>query len=113
MGVPTVGGESFYRCYVASSWVLHTGKSMIRACRWVHPPCRVTFDPSHVLPWAWQEVKCEAVSVNEADYQLEFAGSRGERKAARWVWLCIAPPIHEMRLDVVWAVLYLIENWCP
>ena len=37
-----------------------------------------------MLPWAWQEVKGEAVSVNEADYHcLEFAVSRAERKAAR------------------------------
>ena len=43
----------------------------------------MTFDPTHVLPWVWQEVKGEAVSVNEADYHcLEFAVSRAERKAA-------------------------------
>ena len=39
------------------------------------PSWRVSFDPSNVLPWVWkkvkgealwQEVKCEAVSVNEA-----------------------------------------------
>ena len=23
-----------------------------------------------------------------------------------WVWLCVAPPIREIRLAVVWAVLY-------
>ena len=27
------------------------------------PPWRVTFDPSHAHPSAWQEVKGEAVSV--------------------------------------------------
>ena len=26
-------------------------------------PWRVTFDPSHMLPWAWQEIKGEAVSL--------------------------------------------------
>ena len=28
----------------------------------------MTFDLSQVLPWAWQEVKGEAMAVNEADY---------------------------------------------
>ena len=49
----------------------------------------MTFDPSHVLPWAWQEVDCEAVSFDEVDYHLKFAGSRAERRVARtWSWLC-------------------------
>ena len=39
-------------------------RSYANAC----PPWCVTFDLSHALSWAWQEVKCEAVSVNEADY---------------------------------------------
>ena len=54
--------------YVASGWAWHsravivrTGKWMVRACRFACPPWRVTFDPSHVLPWAWQEVEGEAV----------------------------------------------------
>ena len=33
------------------------------------PPWRVTFDPSHVLLWAWQKVKGEALSVYVADYR--------------------------------------------
>ena len=65
----------------------------------------MTFHPSHVLPWVWQEVKVEAFSVNEADY---FAGSRarGRREDIELVWLCgvcVAPPILEMRLAVAWA----------
>ena len=41
------------------------------------------FDLSHVLPWAWQEVEGEAVSVNEVDYHcwnLLAAGLRGGRR---------------------------------
>ena len=76
--------------YVASGWAWHsrpvimrTGKSMVRACRWACPSWPVTFDPSHVLPWAWQEVEGEAVSVNEVDYHcwnLLAAGPRGGRR---------------------------------
>ena len=76
--------------YVASGWAWHsrpeivrTGKSMARACGWACPPWRVTFDPSHVLPWAWQEVEREAVSVNEVDYHcwnLLAAGPTGGRR---------------------------------
>ena len=43
--------------------MVHTGKSIERACRWACRPWHVTFDPSHVLPWAWREVKGWAVSV--------------------------------------------------
>ena len=45
----------------------------------------MTFDPSHVRPWAWQEIngKAESVAgVNEADYlcwNLLAAGPRGRR----------------------------------
>ena len=44
------------------------GRSMLWAGRWVCPLSGVTFAPGHVLPWAWQEVKGEAESVNEAEY---------------------------------------------
>ena len=42
----------------------------------------MSFDPSNVLPWVWQEVKGEVMplSVNEADYiclKLLAAGLRG------------------------------------
>ena len=77
---------------------------MERACRWACPPWCMTFDFSHVLPWAWQEVKGETGSVNEADYLcsnlLKVAGTSsgcGE---------CVAPPIQLMRLAVAWAALY-------
>ena len=41
---------------------------MLWAGRWVCPLSGVTFEPGQVLPGAWQEVKGEAASVNEADY---------------------------------------------
>ena len=31
-------------------------------------PSRLTFDPCQVPRWAWQEVKGEAMAVNEVDY---------------------------------------------
>ena len=58
-------------------------------------PWYVTFDPSHVLPWAWQEVEGEAVSVIEVDYHcwnLLAAGLRGGGEDVEWVWLCF--PAH-------------------
>ena len=78
----------------------------------------MTFDFSHVLPWAWQEVKGETGSVNEADYlcwNLLAAEEGGED--IKWVWFCgecVGPPIQLMRLAVAWAVLYsgLVECVC-
>ena len=35
----------------------------IRVFPMAFTPWRVTFDPSHMLPWAWQESKGEAVSL--------------------------------------------------
>ena len=64
-----------------------TGKS-----GWVCPPSCVTFDPLHVLPWAWHEVK------GEADYHCWIAGPG-----------CVAPPVQEMRLA---AVLYSGYGCC-
>ena len=62
--------------YVASGWACHSRptvwlyvRSMLWASRWVCPLSGVTFEPCHVLPWAWQEVKGEAASVDEADYR--------------------------------------------
>ena len=46
-----------------------TCRSTLWAGRWVCPLSGVTFEPGHLLPWAWQEVKGEAASVNEADYR--------------------------------------------
>ena len=67
--------------YVASGWAWHS-----RQVTW--SPRRVSFDPSNVLPWAWQEVKDEAMplSVNEADYScsnLRAAGLRGRWRGRR------------------------------
>ena len=47
------------------------------------PSWRVTFDPPNMLPWAWQEVKGEAVLINEADYlrwNLLATGPRGRQR---------------------------------
>ena len=44
-------------------------------------PWRVTFHPSHVLPWAWQEVEVETFLVNEADYRCCSLLVAGQRKA--------------------------------
>ena len=61
--------------FISSGWAWHCGAPpslwgpwMSRDGRWACPPSCVTFDPSQVLPWAWQEVKGEAMAVNEADY---------------------------------------------
>ena len=56
---------------------------MAQACRKECPPWCVTFDPTHVLPSAWQNVNFEAVSVNMADYlcwNLLAAGPRGRQR---------------------------------
>ena len=41
----------------------------------------MTFDPSHVLPWAWQEVKGETVEAESMYHcwNLPAAGPRGRR----------------------------------
>ena len=84
--------------YVASGWAWHsrpvivcTGSSMVRTGRWVCPPSGVTFDLAHVLPWAWQEVKGEAVSVNEADYRccMVLASGPGGRRRGREVGVVV------------------------
>ena len=36
--------------------------------RWAPPTLGVTFDPGHVLVLAWEELREQAVSVNEIDY---------------------------------------------
>ena len=70
-----------------------------------------------MFPWAWQEVEgeLEAVSVDEIDYHGTTVGicwQQGREEGGEdveWVWLCggcVAPPIQEIRLAVVWAVLY-------
>ena len=52
---------------------------------------RVTFDPVHVLAWAWQEVKGETVSVNEADYScwILLAAGPGGRRPGRGVGVAV------------------------
>ena len=54
--------------------------------QYLFPPWRVTFDPSHALPLAWQKVKREAVSITEADYlcgNLLAAGPRATTWSGR------------------------------
>ena len=59
---------------------MHTSKLMARTCRWACLTWRVTFDPFHVLLWAWQEVKREAVSVDYHWWTLLAAKLRGRRR---------------------------------
>ena len=63
----------------------------------------MTFDPSHLFPWVWPEVKGDAESVNDADYLLlEFAGIRAGEDV-EWVWLsrgCVDLRIQEIKLAV-------------
>ena len=54
-----------------------------------------------MLPWAWQEVEGEAVSVNEVDYHCSNLLAAGPRGGRRGRGGCAAPPIQEMRLAVV------------
>ena len=61
--------------FIASNWAwLHEpmlgyrGTGPGRGKRWACPRCGVTFEPRQVALEAWQEVKGEAMSVNEALY---------------------------------------------
>ena len=76
--------------YVASGWAWHSRQVTCKSMEW--SPRRVSFDPSNVLPWPWQEVRGEAMplSVNDRGrLQLfEIAGSRAERKVARTLSGC-------------------------
>ena len=72
-----------------------------------------------MLPWTWQEVKSEAVSVDEADYScwnLLAAGPRGiwRGRGVGVVLMMCCPLILEMRLAVVWMVFYscLFKHVC-
>ena len=49
---------------VLGDWGLGLG----RGDRCVYPGCGVTFEPCQVALGAWQEVKGEAMSVNEAPW---------------------------------------------
>ena len=99
-GLPVVGvPEALGGSYVSIVWPLascpasdplwhYNQQCTIRvAC----PSWRVTFDPPNMLPWAWQEVKGEAVLINEADYlrwNLLAAGPR-ERQRGRVVGVVV------------------------
>ena len=72
--------------------------STIETChnnRWAYPPSNVTFDPHELLPGACQEVKDEAMAVNEADYTSEIVWTVGPEDRQRrcevvWWWCCSA-----------------------
>ena len=49
--------------YVASGWAWHSRQVTCKSMEWF--PQHVSFDPSNVLPWAWQEVKGEAMPLSE------------------------------------------------
>ena len=53
-------------CLEGTGWfILWDIKVFDQQCsiRMAFAPWRVTFDPSHMLPWAWQEIKGETVSL--------------------------------------------------
>ena len=59
--------------FIASGWAWHCGPMLClwdpqlgRDDRWACPPSSVTPDPCQVPWWAWQEVKGEAMAVDEA-----------------------------------------------
>ena len=59
--------------FIASDWAWlhkpmlgHWGIGPGRGDSWACPGCGVTFEPRQVALDAWQEVKGEAMSVNEA-----------------------------------------------
>ena len=59
------------------------GPQLGRDDRWACPPSGVTSDPSQVHWWAWQEVKGEAMTVNEADYTSMIVGTVGLEEGQR------------------------------
>ena len=61
--------------FIASDWAWlhrpalgHRGRGRGCGDRWACPGCGVTFEPVQEALGAWQEVKGEAMSVNEALY---------------------------------------------
>ena len=52
---------------------------MSRMGRWAGPMLCVTFDPWQLLPGACQEVKVEAMAVNEGDYTSVCRLGAGEK----------------------------------
>ena len=67
-----------------------------------------------MLPWAWQEVEGETVSVNEVDYHC--AASRAERRAARtWsgqvVWRMCCPAHAGNKVSCGVALMNVCAVW--
>ena len=65
--------------------IVHTGKSMVRACGWACPPWPVTVDPSHVLPWAWQ---CQLMRWTTTVGICWQQGREEGGEDVEWMWLC-------------------------
>ena len=73
-----------YAGLIVSGWVWHRrpllrlwGLHMSRTKRWACPLLGVTFDPCQLLLGACQEVKGEAMAVNEANYTSVFVWTVG------------------------------------
>ena len=77
----------------------------------------MTFDPAHVLPWAWREVKGNAESVNEADYRcwnFLAAWSRGRLRGGCGFAANVLPRAtgNEISCDVGGVVQWPLLNVC-
>ena len=94
--------------FIASGCAWHCGPMLClrgprlrRGDMWACSLPGVTFDYCQVARWAWQEVKGEAVAVNEADYTIEIVRTvRPEERQCmkvKWVGGSVAPPTQELR----------------
>jgi hypothetical protein len=58
--------------------------------RWACPQFGVTFEPRQERRWAWQEVNCEGISVNEAVHTSVIESTVGRRRLCevdvRWCY---------------------------
>ena len=73
--------------FIGSGWAwhlrAHVGPTTVTCDRWACPPSGVTSDPCQVPWWAWQEVKGEAMAVNEADYTSVIVRTVGPEERQR------------------------------
>ena len=67
------------------------GPVKVTCDRWACPPSLLTFDPCRVPRWAWQEVKGEAMAVNEVDNTgvIVWTVGPGERQGRREVGVVV------------------------
>ena len=88
----------------------HWDVGLGRGNRWVCPRFSVTFEPRQVAVGTWQEVKGEAMPVNEARTPVWSRGLYGRTEVddgLKWMWLWwrgVTLPTQEMRWAFVWAV---------